>query len=260
MATYLHKQTQSEPLYPDIIWNKPENKSMAGKLLIIGGNLHGLSKVAATYASAQANGAGEIKVIMPDALKKTVGGSLPACEFVPSTPSGSFSIKAKNNLFAFINWADSVLMCGDFGRNSETAILLEQLLQGTSVQITLVHDALDHFLSHALMVLNRPNTTLILTIAELQALCKNSGELVPITFGMGTVALVDQLHSLTLKYPINLVINYENQILIAVNGEISSTSSEIASDFWRTETAAKSSIFWMQNPTKPFESLTTAII
>ena len=40
--TYWHKQG-TKPLYPDVIWSKPENKQAAGKLLIIGGHAYGFS-------------------------------------------------------------------------------------------------------------------------------------------------------------------------------------------------------------------------
>ena len=40
---YWHKQTSSKPLFPELIWSRPENRQLAGKLLIIGGNLHGFA-------------------------------------------------------------------------------------------------------------------------------------------------------------------------------------------------------------------------
>jgi len=50
--TYWHKQTAEKPLFPDMLWSKPENKSHAGKLLIIGGNLHGFAAAAEAYNQA----------------------------------------------------------------------------------------------------------------------------------------------------------------------------------------------------------------
>ena len=37
---FWHQQINDQPLYPDILWSQPEHKSMAGKLAIVGGNLH----------------------------------------------------------------------------------------------------------------------------------------------------------------------------------------------------------------------------
>lgn len=68
--SYWQQQTKDTPLFPDIEWSKPEQKSLAGKLLIIGGNKLGFAAVAAAYATAQTTGIGECKVALPDVLKK----------------------------------------------------------------------------------------------------------------------------------------------------------------------------------------------
>ena len=44
---YWHKQTAENPLYEDVLWARPENKHGAGKLLVVGGNLHGFAAVRA---------------------------------------------------------------------------------------------------------------------------------------------------------------------------------------------------------------------
>ena len=54
-----------------------------------------------------------------------MGKTLEDGEYAPSTPSGSFSTQALGELQAMANWADGTLIAGDIGRNSETAILLE---------------------------------------------------------------------------------------------------------------------------------------
>ena len=43
---YWQKQTPEKPLFPDIEWAKPEQKSQAGRLGIIGGNKLGFMGVA----------------------------------------------------------------------------------------------------------------------------------------------------------------------------------------------------------------------
>ncbi len=42
-------------------------------------------------------------------------------------------------------WADATLLAGDFGRNSETAILLEQFIEKFRVQLVITQDAADYF-------------------------------------------------------------------------------------------------------------------
>src|SRR5258708_2443063 len=91
--TYWHKQG-SEPLFPDLVWSRPETKQTAGKLLIIGGNVHGFSAVGNAYTEAIKAGIGTVRIILPDVLRKTVSKLLPEADFTASTPSGSFGQKA----------------------------------------------------------------------------------------------------------------------------------------------------------------------
>src|SRR5262245_34884782 len=120
---YWRKQQPGKLLFPELEWSRPENKAQAGKLLIVGGNQHGFAAPAEAYAVATKTGIGTARVLLPDALQKTVGRILDNGEFAPSTPSGSFSQKALGELLSYSSWADAALLAGDFGRNSETAIL-----------------------------------------------------------------------------------------------------------------------------------------
>lgn len=65
-------QTREKPLFPDVLWSKPEARNSAGKLTIIGGNSRGFSSVAASFETARKVGAGEIKIVLPDVLKKKI--------------------------------------------------------------------------------------------------------------------------------------------------------------------------------------------
>jgi len=67
---YWQRQTPERPLFPDIEWNKPEQRSRAGKLGIIGGNKLGFAGVAEAYSTALASGVGEARALLPDVLKK----------------------------------------------------------------------------------------------------------------------------------------------------------------------------------------------
>ena len=69
---YWQRQTPEQPLFPDIEWNKPEQRSRAGKLGIIGGNKLGFAGVAEAYSTALASGVGEARALLPDVLKNTL--------------------------------------------------------------------------------------------------------------------------------------------------------------------------------------------
>jgi len=159
---YWLKQSPEKPLYGDLMWSRPENKLHAGKLLIIGGNLHGFASPAEAYEEAQKAGIGTARVILPNKLQKTVGKIFTAGEYAPSTPSGSFAVQALAELLDMAAWSDGVMLASNFGRNSETAILLEQFIEKYTGQLTLAGDSVDYFLSEPVRLLARPETTLIL--------------------------------------------------------------------------------------------------
>ena len=108
--TYWHKQTTDQPLFPDLLWSRPENRANAGKLGIIGGNAHGFSAPAEAFTFATDAGVGTARVLLPDSLKSTVGKVFDAGEYAPSTPSGSFSQKSLLEFLELSSWANGMLL------------------------------------------------------------------------------------------------------------------------------------------------------
>jgi hypothetical protein len=256
---YWHQQTADQPLYPDLLWSRPEHSNAAGKLLIVGGNAHAFSAPANAYSQAVKAGVGTVRIILPDATKKIIGPILGDGEYVPSTPSGSFGKRALAELLDMANWADGVLLAGDVGRNSETAILLESFLQKCPCPVTVTKDAIDYFYAAPQTVLNRPNTTIVVSLAQLQKLVMAAKFPRPITFGMDLLTLVDTLHELTIAMQCNIITKHLDTIFVASDGEVSTTKLPKDIEVWRVSTAANAAVWWLQNPNKIFESLTTAI-
>lgn len=256
--TYWHKQEQNKPLFPDLLWSRPENRKHAGKLLIVGGNVHSFAAVAEAYQYATKAGAGAIRVLMPDALRKTVGPLLDNVDYAPSTPSGSFNQKALAEALELASWADGVLLAGDFGRNSETAILIEKFIQKTELPMVATKDAADYLVQIPDALLTRKNITLVLTITELQHLASSAHYPKAFTFDMGLLKLVETLHDFTEEFPVNIVLKHLDTTFVATSGYVSTTAAGDDQDMWRVKTAAYASVWWLQNPSKVFESLTTA--
>lgn len=257
---YWHKQTADQPLFPDVIWSRPENKRHAGKLLIVGGNSFGFSAVGEAYNQTQVAGAGSVRVLLPEAVRKVVGRVIEHAEFAPSNPSGSFSQAALGEWLTQASWADGVLLAGDLGHNSETAIVMEQFLDKFQGQVTLTQDSVEYCLRNAADCLLRPNTTLVTTMAQLQKLGVNAHVDTAFTFDMGLLKLVEALHDLTLEYPVAIVIKHLDTLYAASSGQVSTTKSENQNtDVWRIKTAAHTAVWWLQNPHKTFEALTTAV-
>ncbi len=256
-ATYWLKQTL-QPLFPDLQWSRPENKKFAGKLLIIGGNLHGFAAPATAYQEALKAGIGVSKVLLPDALKKTVGRILENGEYAPSTPSGSFNKQAQATWLEWAQWADAVLLAGDLGRNSETAVAIEAFTQYYKGPLTITKDAIDYFNHHALTLLNRPQTTLVLSIAQLQKLSRQATPEHPVQFSFGLPQLVDWLHDFSQTHPANIVTYHHETILAASQGQVSTTNVG-EQESWRVKTAAHAAVWWLQNLSQPLEAITVGI-
>lgn len=254
------RQTATEPAFPDLIWSKPENRKARGKLLIVGGNVHGFASPAEAYQTAQQAGAGSIRVLLPEAIRKAVGAFIEHAEYGASNPSGSFSQKALGEWLEQAMWADCVLLAGDLGRNSETAIVIESFLRKFDGNIVATKDAANYMVSLASLVVQRPSTTLVVSMGQLQKLAVEYGSQIAFTLGMNLVQLTEALHEFTAKNPIELVVKHHNSICVAVKGQVSVTTLKEDQPIWQLHTAAQAAVWRMQNPQKSFEALTTSII
>lgn len=257
--SYWQSQTKQKPLFPELEWSRPENKLHAGKLLVVGGNAHGFAAPASAFGYAEEAGAGTVRALLPDAVRKIVGAILPEADYAPSTPSGSLSQKALAELLPAANWAEGVLVAGDLGRNSETAILLESFLAKHRGQVTLTKDAVDYITTSPKSALARPDTLLVLSLSQLQRLGTATQTTTPISFSMDLLRLVEWLHQFTTIYQPYIIVKHSGKVLVAVDGQISTTIVDETKNLWRVKAAATASVWWMQHSSKPFQSLTAAI-
>lgn len=256
---YWHRQQTDKPLFPSLEWSRPENRLHAGKLLIIGGNLHGFAAPAEAYNESERAGIGRSKVVLPSAIQKIIGTLIEDGEFTSSTPSGSFGRQALADILDWAKWADGVLFAGDMGRNSETAIVIESYLQKSEKPTVITKDAIDYVTSASQVALMRPNTTLVLSLSQLQRLGTAAKFEQAITFSMDLIRLVEWLHIFTGRYAPNIIVKHLDTILVAVNGEVSTTKLVKDIALWRVKTAATSAVWWIQNQGKTFEALTSAV-
>ena len=256
---YWVRQQPDEPLFADLAWSRPENKRHAGKILIAGGNKYGFAAPAEAYNESIKAGVGTARVLLPDCLQKTVGKLFPAAEFAPSTPSGSFAKSGLAELLDLAAWSDGVILAGGIGHNSETAILIEQLTEEYSGQITVVDDAIEYSQSAPEAFLGRAETTLVLTIPQLQKLATAAKFTKAITSNIGFLQLVDLLHEFTSLHSAKIVTHHTDNLFVAASGQISTTKSDNVPPNQLIKTAARAAVWWLQNPAKPFEALTTSV-
>jgi hypothetical protein len=258
--TYWQKQTREKPLYKDLLWSRPETRLHAGKLLIIGGNGYEFKAPANAYGDALEAGIGIAKVLLPNSMQKLMKDVFPEAEFAPSTPSGSFARSSLAQMLDMAEWADGVLLAGNLGRNSETAIVLEDFLRKFTGKLTITHDAVDFFLTAPQVMLERIDTTIVASFDQLQKLATHSGHTAAFTSSMDLLRFAETFHDFSRHHPCNLIVKFGPQILVAQNGQVSSTTVEDDKKVWRVETAATATVWWLQHPGQPYKALTTSLV
>lgn len=176
--------------------------------------------------------------------------------FTPSTPSGSFARSAIAQLIDDANWADGVLLAGDFGRNSETTVFLETFLEKFNGLVIMAGDSLDYFVKPSSALLARKNTLLVIDFAKLQILAKNNRPQSSLKHSMNLHELIVALKQWSEEIPASFCTIHSNSVIVSTDGKVSTTPVK-STNF--TELAAYLSIWWLQHPHKPFKAFTTAI-
>jgi len=257
---YWQQQIPGTPLYPDIAWSKPEQRSQAGKLAIIGGNKLGFAGVADSYGIALTAGVGEVRVLLPDVLKKTIPAAITDAIFAPTNPSGSLSRDALTEMKALGAWASGVLLVGDAGRSSETAIVYEDFIRDYHGQLTITRDAHDLIKNASQNIVERPDTLLVISFAQLQKLFQTVYYPIVLTFSMQLTNLVEALHKFTITYPVSIMVLHNEILVIASGGDVTTTPWGNPMAIWRGSVATRASVYWLWNPSKLLESTSTSLI
>ena len=256
---YWRKQTPETPLFPDIEWNKPEQRAQAGRLGIIGGNKLGFVGAGDAYMLSLSAGAGEVRVLLPDVLKKTVPSSITEIVFGATTPSGSLGRDALGDMKAVAEWSTGVLLIGDAGRNSETAIVYEDFVREYSGQLTITRDAIDLLRSNPELIAERPNTLLVMSFAQLQKLFQSVYYPKMLTFSMQLAQVVEALHKFTITYPATLMVFHQNNLIVAHNGIVTTTPWENPMAVWKGSVATQAATYLLWSQTKPLEAVTASL-
>jgi len=258
--TYWHKQTAEKPLYPDVEWSKPQQRAQSGRLGIIGGNSLGFAGAAEAYQTALQTGAGEVRVLLPDALKKSIPAVMTDVVYGKTNPSGSLARESMIEMKSIADWSTGILLIGDAGRNSETAILYEDFIRDYIGPLIITRDAIDLVKNSSDTLVERPNTLLVVSFAQLQKLFQAVYYPKVLTFSMQLTNLVEALHKFTITYPVSIAVFHKDMILVAAGGEVTSTPCDNPMTIWRGATAANAAVYWLWSPSKPLESVTASLL
>ncbi len=252
---YFLQQTD-KPLFPDLLWSRPETKHGAGKLAAIGGQANEFIQVAESYAAAEKHGAGIIRVVMPESTRSFTK-MLPNIEYAPSNPSGSFAQTALSELIDLGLWSDATLLAGNLGRNSETSLMLEKLITKLSNRIIISPDAQQSIDINPQELLSSQNLVYVNSYEAFQKVGIALKLQTPITSSAGNLEFAQILHELSKAYPALIVILRGNTVWCAHNGTV--TNSRPKRTMSAPEITAAISVWTMQNPYKLLEAATSAL-
>lgn len=246
----------NKALFPEIDWDKPERRDQAGKLLIVGGNIHALNAPLKAYDSTKRVGIGHVVVALPDKTKFLL--PKPALEtlLLPSTASGEFAKEGIAELTAAAQAVDTILLPGDSGRNSQTTFVFEELLRTLTGRMVLTRDAVDSLSHHPASLFERSETTLVLSFSQLQRLLRNYSYPRAVSFSMDLVTLVQLLAHISTQVRADFLVLHHNQLIVAVNGKVSTTKlPDHEHGAWRLKAASYASCYLTWSPAKAFEAL-----
>ena len=270
-SDFSYWQKQTKPLFDDLIWNIPEQKT--GHLTVIGGNSQSFSAVVRIAEFLNGNfPLKAVSTLLPDALRSQLpplGNFL----FAPSTSSGSFAKSGElNHYFAA---SDFNLLAGDLSKNSATAIALTDAITRTlnptdTSALEAVHpllitrDAVDLLAPTAGAILAHPQLFLVASMAQLQKIFRAVYYPKMLLLSQPLIPVVETLHKFTLTYPATILTFHQDHILVAHHGEIVSTrladTDYSPISLWSGQLAARIAALNLFNPRQPLAATSAAIL
>lgn len=248
-------QIKGKAEYPEMLWSKPENRNYAGRLTLIGGNSNSFANLSKTFALLQKEIINSVNIELPDSLLKKLHGLLPEGIYLPSNPSGGLSKKALSEMLVYSANSDHTLIIGDLGQNSETEILIERFFEEFKGWTTIANDTIDLIGNVPNKILSRGKINLVINFNKLQKLLIKAKYDKPLTSKMSLNTFAEILQDLTNKHDISLITFYLEKCIYAYSGKVG--VAEIPEDINLVST--KSAVWIMQNPSKIYESISTAI-
>ena len=250
-SSYWQRQEPGKPLFPDVEWNRPERLDQSGRLAIIGGNKLGFSSVAEAYATAQATGVGQVRVLLPDVLKKSVPSSMTDVLFAPTNPSGSLAQTSLTEAMSLCDWSDVLLLIGDAGRNSQTAIVHEELVN--------TRDAIDLLQNSFAEILDNQHVVFVASFAQVQKIFRSVYYPKMLTFSIQLAQFVDILHKFTITYPVTICTFHAEHVVIAHGGTVVTQAWHEPMAIWRGVVGATIASYLVWSPSSPLAAASTAV-
>ena len=254
------KQTLKEPLFDNLLWSRPENKLHAGKVLVIGGNMHGFSKTVNSYQGLINAGIGQVTVLLPKSVKKILGHISSDVIYCPDTDTGSFGPESFADMLEYGNLNDGVFLPGELSNNSQTLVVIEKLVAQLNKPLIISEDSVELLLHYDETLINRENMTYVAGVDKLQKLLTKLKSPKPITSGMALVNLVEVLANFTTGKRLSIATIHQGYIVVAHEGRVATTKIELGVKTSIPELANHIVCWIIQNPKSVFEAINCAAI
>jgi len=260
---YWHRQSIKK-LFNDVDLLPPEQKRMAGKLLVIGGNRMAFFAVASALETAKRMGVGEVRALLPEDLK----GQVPSTSevyFAKSGNSGAFCSESIDEMLRLADWAEAVILIGDSGRNAETSLVFVEFLGKVEKPVLITRDAVDAVCpSVGDWLLRNGETELFVTLPQLQKLLRTLYYPKVITLSMPTNQLVETLHKFTLSYDVSVATFHNGLVIIAEKGEVVTQGLDETSyspmSLWSGSLVAQAMVARLWNSGKDFSHVLASVV
>lgn len=256
----LPRQVEDSPLFPDLLWARPERKELAGRLLIIGGSSHGFASTIKSYKYAQEGGIGEVKVVLPLSIKRhlsLIAGPSMDMIYVAATNTGSFARKAMGDTKPYLDWADTVLMPGELTSNAESTLLAEDVLRSTTRPIVLAGDSIKAT-AKTLGESLKTTPMIVASFAEIQRLAYTYSGKQPLLSSSTLDQQAEIMQTLAAKLNLGALTRHDEGQILVVSPPDQSSVTTMSKGL--VEYAAQTAVLCAQFPTKPYEAATTAAI
>lgn len=254
-------QKQTKPLYPDLAWNIPEQKT--GRVNVIGGNSQSFSTIIRTAEFLNHNfPLQKVVTILPDALRS----KLPPLEnltFVPSTNSGAFANSFE--LKKIFTQNDFHLIAGDLSQNAETAIAITDAVKQSENPILITRDAVDLLAPTFNQIIMQPQLFLVCSMSQLQKIFRALYYPRMIMLSQPLLPVIETLHKFSLTYHnVTILTFHQKNLIVAHAGKITTTHIKDTAyspiSLWSGQLAGKITALNLFNPNSPLEATTAAIL
>jgi NAD(P)H-hydrate repair Nnr-like enzyme with NAD(P)H-hydrate dehydratase domain len=251
------RQEPGKPLFEDVLWLKPENPHQRPKVLIIGGSSHGFVTTTKLYEAIKSKSAYQTRLIMPKSLEKILGHAMTDAIFADSTSSGEIAGTAKNEILSAMNWAEAVIFSDDLGNNSQTEILVTELLKQIDKPTYFLGQAIDLLQKSAQSAVDNPHLIFVGELAKISKLNSATTSQTALLQADGLIKLVEKLQDISAEWNSAIITQAESQIIVAERGRVATTKSNDVD--WLIHATANSVQFGKMFDLKRYEAIVCGV-